>query len=283
MVIAKKPDMSLAPVTTSQFLLFNSRLNFFGINNVISKFIGFSDVSSILSKIKIENRPLFQSFRCFQYDIWSLILASIILLSIISSFKNFTITMFRKNVWNYSANLLGKSTTKIIKAPGNSLINLAGAWLLSAFLINILFNVSFLEEMVSPKPVTKIDSIDDLFKSDMVVLARDDSVLYTYLDSIQSPLIKRIESYTNYETINEKLFDGLRTGSLAYVTQKAVLIYSILKLNDKIKLERRVYSDEDIELISMLHISKDDGGTEPYYFIINENMDNEIQANISIM
>ena len=191
--------------------------------------------------------------------------------------------MFRKNVWNYSANLLGKSTTKIIKAPGNSLINLAGSWLISAFMINILFNVSFLEEMVSPKPVTKIDSIDDLFKSDMVVLARDDSVLFTYLDSIQSPLIKRIESYTNYESINEKLLHELRTGSLAYVTQKAVLIYSILKLNDKIKLERRVYSDEDRELISMLHISKDDGGTEPYYFIINENMDNEIQANISIM
>ena len=193
--------------------------------------------------------------------------------------------MFGKNVWNYSIHLLGKSTTKINKIPGNLLMNLKATWLLSAFMINILFNVYFLEEMVLPTPLTKIDSIDDLFKSNMVILARLDSALYTYLDSIQSPLINRIESYRNFESINEKLFHGLRTGSMAYVNQKFILIYSILVMNDMVKQQQRngynLYNDN--EITSMLHISKDDGGTEPYYLIINENLDDDIGNNISIM
>ena len=279
------PDIILAPVSTSQFLLYNSRFDFFGIDYVISNSIGFLDISSILSKMKVQTRPLFQSFRCFDHNIWSFILISIILISLLSSFKNFNITIFVKNVWKYSINLLGKSTTKINKTQGYLLINLKATWLLSAFMINILFNAFFLEEMVSPTPVTKIDSIDDLFKSDMVILARLDSALYTYLDSIQSPLINRIESYRNFESINEKLLHGLRSGSLAFVNQKFILIYSILVINDMVKQQRgngyNLYKVNEIS--SMLHISKDDGGTEPYYLIINGNMDDDIGDNISLM
>ena len=40
---------------------------------------------------------------------------------------------------------------------------------------------------------------------------------------------------------------------------------------------------QDNEIISMFHISKNDGGTEPYYLIINENMDNDIENDIDIM
>ena len=275
----KTPDIILTPVTTSQFLLYNSRFKFFGIESAISNYVGFFDTSSILSKMKVETQPLFQCFRCFDQIIWSFFVISIIFLSLLSSLKNFNIIMFGKNVWNYSINLIGKSNTKINNAPSKLSMNLVGVWLLSAFMINILFNAFFLEEMVSPTPLTKINSMDDLFKSNMDILAREDSALYTYLDSIQSPLINRIESYKDLDPIKNKLFDGLRTGSLAYVNQRFTLINVIREMNNLEKQRKRGYEDNEL----LLHISNDDGGTEPYYLIINGNMDDDIENDINTM
>ena len=40
---------------------------------------------------------------------------------------------------------------------------------------------------------------------------------------------------------------------------------------------------KDNSLIRELHISNDDGGTEPCYLIINENMDSDIENDIKII
>ena len=66
--------------------------------------------------------------------------------------------------------------------------------------------------MVSPTPIIKIDSIDDLFNSRMRFVARHDSALYTYLKSIDSPIIDLIDTFKDYSLIKDKLFNGLLNG-----------------------------------------------------------------------
>ena len=152
------------------------------------------------------------------------------------------------------------------------------AWILSAFLLNIEFNAFFLDEMVSPTPVTKIDSIDELFKSNMVIMARDDSSFLSYLTAIKSPMKNRVKDYNNFPKIQGQLFEGLRNGSLAHVNHKYIMIFILLIMKEY--YVEKSYDNYE-EILDQLHISKEDGGSEPY-FINLFNLDKDIEKDLTI-
>ena len=77
-------------------------------------------------------------------------------------------------------------------------------WLLSAFVLNIEFNAYFLDDMVLPTPITKIDSIDDLLDSDLRIVVRYDSAFYAHQSAIRSPIIDRIDTYKDFKIIQKK-------------------------------------------------------------------------------
>ena len=130
--------------------------------------------------------------------------------------------------------------------------------------------------MILPTPITKIDTIDDLFDSDMRILSRHDSALYTYLELIGSPFVNRFDTYKDVIS-KEVTFDGLRTGSLAYIYHKYILIFQALELNAMFN----ILNDE--EFMDSLHISKDDGGSEPFFIVVTGDLDKDIIGDFNIM
>ena len=279
MIIFNPPHIFLTPVTTSQVFLHGTRLKFLGINSALSTFIDFLEMSSILSKIKLETRPIFQCFRCFDHNIWTLILMSILSISLLSSLPKIRIKSFYEYSWTYSISLIGVSIQHFIKLLRRRWDIMIACWLIAASLLNMTFHTYFFDQMVSPTPVTKIDSIDDLFDSDLTILARHDSALYSYLHSINSTLLKRLDTYEDKDKIKNKLFDGLKKGSMAYINHKFVIIFFILEMFEYYRHE----GFNANEIIDQFHISRDDGGTEPCFQMINENLDIDIKNDLTIM
>ena len=138
--------------------------------------------------------------------------------------------------------------------------------------------------MVSPSPITKIDSLDHLFDSDMTIVAREDSALYTYLTSIDSPMVDRIDIFQNYSLVQDKIFYGLQNGSLAYVNHKFILIFDVLEMiarHERLQIFNNVNTEK--EFVDWLHISNDDGGYDPYFLAINTNIDKHSNNDLNIM
>ena len=135
---------------------------------------------------------------------------------------------------------------------------------------------NFFDFMILPTPITKIDTIDQLFNSDMKIVTRYNTAFYTYLTSIESPLVDRIETNTNFIFTQDE-FDALRTGSLAYVNKKFLLIFRALEFNALFNMQ----GSEDF--MDSLHISEDDGGSEPYFIVINDDLDQDIINDFNIM
>ena len=275
MAVTKTPDILLSPCITSQFFKYRENLKWFNVDFAISNYIDFTE-TSILSKNRLKSRPLFQCFRCFDTNIWALILISILLLSLLSSFRNMSVHTLYENVWNYSITLLRIDIQNFINISIKKSNVTIYAWLIPALFLNTIFVSYFFDDMILPTPITKIDTIDDLFDSDMRIYARSDSALYTYLTSIESPVVYRFDTYQNVPSL-EKLFYGLRTGSLAYVNHKFPQIFYVLDIISMFNLE----SDKDF--IDSLHFSKENGGSEPFFLPINGDMDKDINIDFNIM
>ena len=94
-----------------------------------------------------------------------------------------------------------------------------------------------------------------------------------------SPLIDRIDPYKSFPS-NDKLLNGLIAGSLAYVNHKFLLIFDAMELN---AMYKQLKINDEKDLIDWLHISNDDGGSEPCFMLINGNMDVIINNDFTFM
>ena len=112
----------------------------------------------------------------------------------------------------------------------------------------------------------------------MVILARDDSSFLSYLTAIKSPLKNRFNDYNNFSKIQGKLFEKLRNGSLAHVNHKYIMIFILLIMKEY--YNEKSYDNYE-EIIDQLHISKEEGGSEPY-FINLFNLDKDIENDLKI-
>ena len=284
--ITKPFDIVLSLTTTSQFFVHTSHLKHYGINISKSNYIDFLDMSSILSKNRLESSPLLQCFRCFDKNIWTLILLTIVLLSSISSLRQQSFHSLYEYIWNYSITLLKVNFQNFIKSSFKKCKLIVGTWLLLSVFFDTTFSSYFFDDMVSPSPITKIDSLDNLLDSHIRIVVRHDSALYTYLKSIDSPILDRLDifKFEDYLSIEEKLFNGLKDGSLAYVNHKFILIFDALLMNDRYNppITQNIDNDRN-DFMDWLHISNDDGGSEPYFFPINGNINKDLKFAINVM
>ena len=140
-VVTKTPDILLTPCTTSQFLKYHSQLKTLGVNVDRSSYIDFFEMSSILSMNRLEPRPLFQCFRCFDTNIWTLILISIFTLSLLSSLRNVSFKTLYENVWNYTITLLKINFQNSMKISIKKSKIIICAWLVPSFLLNTIFPI----------------------------------------------------------------------------------------------------------------------------------------------
>ena len=282
--ITKTTDILLSPATTSQFFFYHNNLKKFGVNLGRTNYIDFFEMSSILSKNKLESRPLFECFRCFDVNIWTLIMTSILAFSLLSWSRQPSFYNLYQNVWNYSISLLNVNIQNFPKTLIDKSKIKLGAWLFLAFLLNTTFVSYFFDYLILPTPITKIDTIEQLFDSDMRIVARKDCALYQYLLSSKSEQIDRVDLYTDYSIIKDKLFVGLRTGSHAYVNHKYILVFVALDFNSMYKrLKLDDISNQGKDLINCLHISKDGGVFEPYYMLTNGDLDTDINNDLTDM
>ena len=275
-------DILLSPATAGQYLTYSSQMQVFGFNFNHSDCIDFFEMGSILSKVNVGSIPLFQCFRRFDHKIWFIIFISIVILSFISSTKSMSSDNFYEYFWNYFILLFEISLQKFV-AKGNQQKVLLGVWLLSTFILVINFNVYLLDTMVVPTPVHKINNLEELADSKLTVIAREDSSLVTFAKYVDSDLAKsimpRLRVYSDFGEIKSELFNGLKNGSLAYVNQRLVMIFIALTFND-IEKSRR---NGEKEIIDLWHISDDNGGLEPYFLFLKNNMDLSMMGQLNHM
>ena len=136
--LTKPFDIALSPATTSQFLVHTSVMKDFGINLSRSSYIDFLEMSSILSRNRLQSRPLLQCFRCFDINIWILIAISILSISFISKLRQQSAHSVFEYIWNYSITLLKVNFQHFIKKSFKKCKIIITAWIfVSIFQYNI--------------------------------------------------------------------------------------------------------------------------------------------------
>ena len=86
-IMSDKVDVLMAPAVATHYLTYSERLKMLGFEFGYTKTIDFYEVSTVVSLARTGSLPIFAYFLCFPTQVWALILASILFLSLISSIK----------------------------------------------------------------------------------------------------------------------------------------------------------------------------------------------------
>jgi len=194
----------LGPVVVGQYFTFQEYSSL--LNNTLSKPIDYWEISNIAARIIIDQNSfsLFNYFNCYKSKVWFLILFSIIILSLVSSLREFHFYKALEYLWNYFILLFPNSIQKF--ALNSSQRLLLSVWLLSAFTLSLGFTSYILEYMVRAVPVLTIDSLEDIPKRpQMKVLLRGDSALAQYVKLIDSDIARAIKS--KFITVFKPIFE----------------------------------------------------------------------------
>ena len=275
-------DIILAPATAAQLVTYTNFFSIFDLSCVRTDAIDFFEMGSILSKTTPGSQEWFSYFRCFRRRTWIFILVSLIVLSLISAMMRTTKNTYCGSIyynfgeffWNYFILLFQKSLQSfIIKSSFNYILTFV--WVISAFFLAIQFGAYLLDYMVKVQPIYTIDSIDDLAKSELTIMARSEAALFMYAQNGETELAKKllplISDYQAYYMIEQELIDGLKQGTHAWVNQRLIIIFTVLMMSEKENTTK-----EQEHFIDSLHISKEDGGLEPYFMFINTKSDERI-------
>ena len=184
--------------------------------------------------------------------------------------------------WNYSILLYQKSFQYFI-LKSESKYSLSYVWVISAFFLSILFGGYLLDNMVKVQPVNKINSINDIADNKKRIIAIQNNALVKYANRGETELAQKLSAllatdldyyYSNLGDISE----SLKQGSHVMLNQRLVLIFNALRMSE---LETNIKDQE--QFIDSLHISKEDGGLEPYFIFINVESNRKISPLVNKM
>ena len=137
-------------------------------------------------------------------------------------------------------------------------------WLISALIITTQFTAYFLDFMVTTIPEIIVWTIEDLAeRPDMKIITRDDYSLYAFAETEKTVLAqkikKQLDPYFDYneENVTQKLISGLNTGTSAYVHERLMMSFTLIKLT----LEENVTFDS-------IHISTKSAEFDPYFIFV---------------
>ena len=283
MAATEKLDIIVAPSVVSQYLVykeFNERV--FNFNITYSDFIGYFEADVIAAMEYPGKIPMFAYFSCFEKEVWLLIIASIVVLSLISSIDGKTFDL-NSNIFDIFSNfmvlLISKAMKKSIIKKTSGLI--LSVWVLSALVLSNQFTAEFTDFMVTAVPMVRIDSFEDLVKhKDMKIVVRADDSFTVYVRQKDTPLKRSLSSmldpYLHNDEIMNKLAKGLKDQSYSYVTKRDMLIFFLSDIAFN-------YDNQPSRLFDILHISEKTNFYEPYLFLINNDGPNWIKINLNRM
>ena len=261
-------DIILGPGSSSQFEKYSSVSEFAGFNLLRSEFLGAFETNSIAAIKYFASVPMFAYFKCFSIGVWLSLMSSIIIFAIISSIfgKRSKFKSIGGYIWNYSIVLISKSMNEFVVNSVPKLLIIL--WLMSALFISIQFTAYFLDFMIRTIPEIIVWTIEDLAeRPDMRIVCRDDYALVAFAESEESVLANNIEeqldTYYDYreENIPQKLIAGLNNGSFAYVHDRLLMLFTLIKLV--------LYENASFDRV---HVSTASASYEPYFpFIKGES------------
>ena len=276
-VIEEKIDIMMTPAIASQFIKYSSLMNILDKNFVNSVFVDFFEMASIASKILpgVQYQALFSYFKCFRIEVWSLIFTTMLFLTLLSVWQTKNFKDFSNFLWNYFILMFGNPSKNFLNRK--KIKYFVAIWLMSVLLLSNDFTASILVFMVRAIPELKIDSLEQLSRrTDLKIIVRDDSGLVAFTEKVDSELArslaKQLDTFNNYGQVVDKLVNGLRDGSIAYINPRLTLIFGLISLS---QMKKRTANEES--LTDVVHISEGNDGLEPYFILINNKTDDQIK------
>ena len=162
---------------------------------------------------------MFKHFECFEPEVYYGIIASIIVISFVTSLHKRTSKSFLTTFWSYLSVILSdyfslKADTKISRL-------FTGLWLITCTILLAAFSGQLREFVLKPKPIYWIDSWDDLHEwKDMSIEMLPESEIQSFIatfpnDPKSQDFIKRNETKTfdkidilTWKFDTKKLMDG---------------------------------------------------------------------------
>ena len=116
-----------------------------------SGLVSFFEIGTFASKFYPDVKPVFKFLGMFDKIVWSMIIISIIVLSIISSVNQKI--KIQEFIWNYFELLFSRSIQKRIGKNARKLC--LGVWLVSTFYLSTVFTSQLLDYMITAVPIIK--------------------------------------------------------------------------------------------------------------------------------
>ena len=283
-IVTESVDIVLVPVVTSQYFIYSTMLANFGAYYGHSDCIGYMEEDVIAARKYPGSLPMFQFIYCFQKEVWTLIIVSILILSLILSFDRscvLNLGMIPSIIFNLSISLVNCSIENLVIISCSK--QLIIVWLLSAFVLYNEYSSYLMDYMIRAVPMEKIDSLEDLAQhKHMTIFVRYDDSFLHYIEMRDNPmklsLIKQVYKYEILQNLYDELARGLRNGSSAYVSRRNFLIFNMLMLSE---YEKR--KETEPPLIDLLHFSEKTDFYEPYFLLCKNDGSNWLTSNLNKM
>ena len=267
-LIVEGVDIILASAYSSQLFAYRDLTDSIGLDITLSDNVDYFESNTIAAKETLGSVPIFAYFKCFTIPVWISILFSMLSLALISKLmtNNQKFKSFGTYVWNYSIILMAGSMAKpFLKAAPHLILSL---WLVSALILSNLFNAFIMDFMVTTVPIIRIKTLEELSeRKDMKIVVRVDHFLTTYTQGqskLARDLARQLEPYDDFyeEKIDEKLIKGLTQGTVAYITDGLLMIFTLIGLSQT----------HDMSFKSIFISRGSSSEMEPYFLIINKGM-----------
>ena len=258
--------MILGPGTDSQFLLYQEQLSFLTIALRHTTLVDFFESNTFVSRTNAGKVAMFAYLKCFPKLVWALVFLSAFIISVtaILATKHFKSRSLRDLFWSYTSLLTCQpmQLSHIRSVP----YLITGLWLTSALVFTTQFSAYFFDNLIKGVPIDVINTIEELSERDHIkVVVRDDSLLSKFAatdtSSTARALSTHINEYFDFESedIEHTIMKGLTNGSVAYVNDRLILLFTLIGLREQFN-----FSYES------LHISTESSVFQPYFLLTNE-------------
>ena len=234
--------------------------------------ISFEMTSKAIPCLSIGEDTLFKHFACFEPEVYFGIIASIIVISFVTSLYKQSLKSFFTTFWSYLSVILSDYHSIKIRSTFEKIF--AGLWLIVCTLLLAAFSGQLRDFVLKPKPIYWIDSVEDLYQwKHLTIQTSVISELKYFSENFpNNSMAQDFSKRFQLDQVNEgdlMSFDldweGLLDGRVAVVYP-----YFILQV-----IKRSLVSNGFLEDIDF-HISSGDE-SQPFYSMSNKiNLDEEL-------
>ena len=282
MLLSNATNFLLSPFVYSNFDTINEIMKRFNASKIVmTKFISYFEQGNIAYKIKSGSNPMFQYFRCFSFEVWALMVCSLLVYSLFftlqhNSFGKSPFVAILENMWNFLVVFVSHSTPKQFKSNETFKRILIIFWLYITMIYVILFSNYLIDYMVKVIPDIVIDSWLDLFMTkDVKIITMNSSPIQRFSILSNTDMAKdfsaRLEPFPLEKIIDDEFFKSILLkildGSHVYVFTRMTLIIHLKMIAKKLG---------NMDVLDQVYVSKEGGGYLPYFVPATFNTDERV-------